>query len=225
MQQTLSNQTEVTASELAGVLLIRPAYVSELVAAKKLPRAKRNTYHLIECVQAYIRHLGGERDFDGDGQKSEAEHKRELLKSRVELVREQTESHKLKNQVLRGGYIPRAEVETAFAPIMAQWLDEMRINYESEFPNWAIGHTAAEMKAEAQRRNDSIAAAIRGEKQRTLDGLEEKASGSLQAEEGNDSKPDVLKVGRKKDPNSGRSKARVQAAKGEPPKRGRRSRK
>ncbi len=60
----------VTLDQLSKLLMMTGERVRQLVKMGKMPKAKKNTYHLVSCVQGYIRFL---KDEEKDKTKAAAE--------------------------------------------------------------------------------------------------------------------------------------------------------
>ena len=208
-----ADRMEADTFEIAQILGIAKPTVYSFIK-RGVFRKEGGTFNIPETVQAYLR-------FKTVGVSDDEIMAREQVKAETEveklnLTRYQAQYQKKKVEVLEGQYIPRAEVETALAPVFADFTDFLRGNFEREFPAWAVGKTAPDIKAECQQRIDNAITRVRNGSSKALDAAEERATGQVSADDQTE-QAEILRPGRKKEPNSRRvERAKRHATQGRP---------
>src|SRR4051812_6403090 len=100
------------AETIARLLDLTPRRVQQLVAEGVIPKAERGRYELVPVVRAYIRYLR-ERALSQDlGSDAFVQHRARLTKARADMA-------ELEHAQMLGELVPAAQVEEAWAAIVA----------------------------------------------------------------------------------------------------------
>lgn len=215
-KKPLTSEPDVLCSlvQMARILGISEATLYNLTKQGILKAPVDKKMNVAESVQSYLRYKKIGTTEENALARDEVKVKTEFEKFR--LTKSQADLAERKVDVFASQYVARAEVETALAPIFSELQDELRAGFEREFPAWCVGKETPTIKAECQVRIDSAFLKVREGASDELTKLEAKAAGLIASEDATN-KPDVLKPGRKRDPNSRRSeRAKRHATEGRP---------
>lgn len=113
-----------TQAEIAEHLDLSQQAVSQLLAARVLPKARRAELDLDACRVAYVRHL---REIAaGRASEASAEEGLDLVEQRARLAKSQADAQEMRNHTARGALIPRpamvAVLTASFANCRARLL-------------------------------------------------------------------------------------------------------
>lgn len=134
-------------------------------------------------------------------------------REKVLWLQTRREESELKQQVMRGKFIPREEVESQLAPLVAE-LMQLVIDRDIETSNYSPGRSTGEMRAHLTETRDAMFAKIREGVTGFIDAAQSMAQLKLASEPTSVNAPGA---GRPRDPKSERSKkraAKVRKAKG-----------
>lgn len=152
---------------------------------------------------------------DAEGATDAELQKREELKTqklREEVIQKQKQNRELdqKYEIMRGKYIPRDEVETGLAPLVAE-LMQLIADRDIETSNYSPGRTTGEMRAHLTETRDAMFHSIREGVTGFIDTAQSVGQLRLASEPTSVNAPGA---GRPRDPKSERSKKRVAKVKG-----------